>query len=163
MLLSAPSCLACSDRPACELVPGGERPQDAHHPLLGSLVHCNLRLAPAGLRRLAATVDAAMLRWAAQHRRYDVLPGGGAGEEGFPEAELAAEHRSGGEAAAGDAAVAPSGSAVDAPAAVASGNASAAPLAAAEQQQQQQREGRKQQRHRRAGKGGKQGGSATDR
>lgn len=144
-----------SDRPACELVPEGERPQDAHHHLLGALVHCNLRLAPDGLRRLAATVDAAMLRWAAQHRRYDVLPGGGgAGEEGVPEAALAAEH--GGEA---------SGEAGDAWATAAGDDASAVPAAAAEQQQeekqQQQREGRKQQQHRKAWKDG--GGRAADR
>ncbi|KAI7839288.1 hypothetical protein COHA_006986 [Chlorella ohadii] len=65
---------ATSDRPGCELVEGGPRPQDAHYPLLGALVHCNLRLAPAGLTRLARYVDAAMLRWAAAHGRYDVLP-----------------------------------------------------------------------------------------
>lgn len=53
---------------------GGPLPQDAHYPLLGALVHCNLRLAPAGLRRLVRYVDAAMLRWAAAHGRYDVLP-----------------------------------------------------------------------------------------
>ena len=64
----------CSDRPECELVEGGPRPQDAHYPLLGSLVHCNLRLAPGGLLRLVRYVDAAMLRWAAVHGRYDVLP-----------------------------------------------------------------------------------------
>lgn len=64
----------CSDRPECELVEGGPRPQDAHYPLLGSLVHCNLRLAPGGLLRLVRYVDAAMLRWAAAHGRYDVLP-----------------------------------------------------------------------------------------
>ncbi len=37
-------------------------------------MHCNLQLAPAGLTRLARYVDAAMLRWAAAHGRYDVLP-----------------------------------------------------------------------------------------
>lgn len=36
-------------------------------------MHCNLRLSQEGLRRLAHYVDAAMLRWAAQHGRYGVL------------------------------------------------------------------------------------------
>ncbi|KAL4442053.1 hypothetical protein ABPG77_011314 [Micractinium sp. CCAP 211/92] len=65
-----------TDRPACENVEGGGRPQDAHYPLIGALVHCNLRLGPVALQRLGHFVDQAMRRWAARTGRYEVLQQG---------------------------------------------------------------------------------------
>ncbi len=75
-LTPRPAHLACSDRPACENVEGGGRPQDAHYPLIGALVHCNLRLGPVALQRLGHFVDQAMRRWAARTGRYEVLQQG---------------------------------------------------------------------------------------
>jgi hypothetical protein len=57
-------------------VEGGSRLEDTHYALLGSLVHCSLRLRGEGLDRLLSYVDGAMLRWAARHGRHDVLKGG---------------------------------------------------------------------------------------
>lgn len=71
-----PACPPRSDRPACENVEGGPRPQDAHYPLIGALVHCNLRLGPGALLRLGHFVDQAMRRWAARTGRYEVLQQG---------------------------------------------------------------------------------------
>lgn len=67
---------ACSDRPACENIEGGGRPQDAHYPLIGALVHCNLRLGPVALQRLGHYVEHAIRRWAASTGRYEVLQQG---------------------------------------------------------------------------------------
>jgi hypothetical protein len=49
------------------------RQQDAHYPMLGKLVHCNVLFKGPGLQRLLTLVDNAMQRWAARHGRYDVL------------------------------------------------------------------------------------------
>jgi hypothetical protein len=111
---------ATSDRPGCELVEGGPRPQDAHYPLLGALVHCNLRLAPAGLARLVRYVDAAMLRWAAVHGRYDVLPSpteplivtDGGSSSGGSAASSGSSSSGGGSAASSDGSSSGGGSAV---------------------------------------------------
>ena len=88
-----------SDRPACELVEGGPLHADSHYPLLGALVHCNLRLGPNSLRRLLLFTDAALLRWAARHGRYDVLPQ--SGEAGAAGAVQLASKQSGGDKARG--------------------------------------------------------------
>ena len=42
-------------------------------PLGAPQVNCNLRLGPQAIDRLAGRVDAALVRWAEQARRHDVL------------------------------------------------------------------------------------------
>ncbi|PSC68931.1 DNA-damage-repair toleration chloroplastic-like [Micractinium conductrix] len=62
-----------SDRPRCELSRRRGRKDAGRVATGGALVNCNLRLGPQAIDRLAGRVDAALVRWAEQARRHDVL------------------------------------------------------------------------------------------